>query len=129
VLRFSTPIHADFVATALVIPFFLGLFVCCLGLFVFWRVRRKYNKLKQRGIEVSALKPGTPSSSLPVSSLPVRTVRGLAYRAEASRVGQALSTAKKTAWQSLEKFAASAEIDKEIAKAVRGEFPTDKRTD
>jgi hypothetical protein len=124
VLRFSTPIHADFVATALVIPFCLGLFVCCLGLFVFWRVRRVYNKLKQRGMEASALKPSTPASSLPV-----RTVRGLAYRAEASRVGQVLSSAKKTARQSLEKFAASAEIDREIAKAVRGEFPTNKRTD
>jgi hypothetical protein len=123
VLRFSTPIHADFVATAVVIPFFLGLIVCCLGLFVFWRVRRVYNKLKQRG-EASALKPGTLSSSLPV-----RTVRGLAYRAESSRVGQSLSNAKKTARQSLETFAASAEIDREIANAVRGGFPTDKRTD
>jgi hypothetical protein len=89
-----------------------------------------YDKLKQRGMEASALKPDGASYRLepdsPSSSLSVRAARGVAYRAEASRVGRALSKAKKTARRSLEKFAASAEMDKEIAKTVRGQYPSDR---
>jgi hypothetical protein len=98
----------------------LGVFVCLLAVLVSWRARSRYNKLKASKA-APVLKPHALSSSLPI-----RAAKGLAYRAESSRIGQALSNTKKAARRSLESFAANAEIDREIAKTVRGEYPTDK---
>ena len=120
-LKFSTKVPAEFVADVLLSSFLFGGLVVCLGLFVFWRARKVIHKLDLSGTKPTALQPDVPASSLPL-----RAVKGLAYRVEASRVGRGLSNAKKTARRSLEGFAARAELDREIAKKVRGQYPSDK---
>lgn len=73
------------------------------------------------------LPPPVPTAA-PSKSLPVRALKGLAFRVQDSRVAAALSSAKKTARQSVQNFATNAEIDREISKTVRSEFSNDKTT-
>jgi hypothetical protein len=74
------------------------------------------------------LPPPVPTAA-PSKSLPVRALKGLAFRVQDSRVAAALSSAKKTARQSVQNFATNAEIDGQISKTVRSEFPNEKTTD
>ena len=69
--------------------------------------------------------PSLPSAPLS-SSLPVRALKGLGFRVQDSRVAAAISSGRKTARQSVQNFASKAEIDSEIAKTVRNEFPNNK---
>ena len=91
-----------FLGTIVLVPLLIGAFVV-------WRLRIGLNNLRRRVNLPSATKPEAL-----VSSLSVRTVKGVAYRAETSRVGQALLNGEQAVRRSLTDFAAKAEIDKEI---------------
>jgi len=64
----------------------------------------------------------------PRQSLPIRALSAVGYRVAESRAIAVLSNAKNSANRSLQTFAASAEIDREISKTIRTEFPNDKTT-
>jgi lysozyme family protein len=66
--------------------------------------------------------PRIPAPQLQ-GSLPMKTIRALAYRVESSRLIGSISRRKAAAYRSLENFTAATEIDKGIAAAVRDEFP------
>ena len=85
----------------------------------------KPNQTKQPPATPKPVAPPRLPAAARSNALPVKAIKALAYRVESSRIVGSISRRKAAANQSIENFAAAAEIDKGIAVAVRDEFPNE----